>query len=217
MAPTPPTTTYINLGALGRQTPLSTLLILTGALTLTTILYTLTTFILNTFLLSGTPVSRFKSKSSSSGTWAVITGASDGIGREYSLQLAAAGFNVLLVSRTQAKLDNVAAEIQKAQQAKYEKVDVDTFAVDFGRCTETDYVHLTNKLQGRVVGVLVNNVGLSHEMPVRFEDCDIGELEGIVKVNCLATLRVTQTVLPCKSALQEILRNCCCTMSNADI
>jgi len=41
----------------------------------------------------------------------VVTGATDGIGREFALQLAAKGFNILLVSRTQAKLDTVAAEI----------------------------------------------------------------------------------------------------------
>lgn len=41
----------------------------------------------------------------------VVTGASDGIGKEFALQLAAAGFNILLVARNQEALTSVAAEI----------------------------------------------------------------------------------------------------------
>jgi NAD(P)-dependent dehydrogenase (short-subunit alcohol dehydrogenase family) len=45
------------------------------------------------------------------GAWAVVTGASDGIGRAFAFQLAKAGFNVLLVARNQKLLDSTAAEI----------------------------------------------------------------------------------------------------------
>lgn len=41
----------------------------------------------------------------------VVTGASDGIGREFAIQLARAGFNVLLAARNQAKLDSVVDDI----------------------------------------------------------------------------------------------------------
>ena len=41
----------------------------------------------------------------------VVTGASDGIGKEYALQLAAKGLNIFLVSRTESKLQSVAEEI----------------------------------------------------------------------------------------------------------
>jgi 17beta-estradiol 17-dehydrogenase / very-long-chain 3-oxoacyl-CoA reductase len=43
--------------------------------------------------------------------WLVVTGASDGIGREFAIQLAKAGFNVLLAARNQAKLDAVVDDI----------------------------------------------------------------------------------------------------------
>jgi len=45
------------------------------------------------------------------GAWAVVTGASDGIGRAFAFQLAKAGFNVLLIARNQKLLDSTAAEI----------------------------------------------------------------------------------------------------------
>ena len=41
----------------------------------------------------------------------MVTGASDGIGKEFAFQLAKAGFNVLLVARNQALLETTAAEI----------------------------------------------------------------------------------------------------------
>jgi 17beta-estradiol 17-dehydrogenase / very-long-chain 3-oxoacyl-CoA reductase len=41
----------------------------------------------------------------------VVTGASDGIGREFAVQLGLAGFNVLLVARNSKMLNDVAAEI----------------------------------------------------------------------------------------------------------
>ena len=46
------------------------------------------------------------------GAWAVVTGASDGIGKEFSFQLAKAGFNILLVARNKTVLEVTAAEIR---------------------------------------------------------------------------------------------------------
>jgi 17beta-estradiol 17-dehydrogenase / very-long-chain 3-oxoacyl-CoA reductase len=43
--------------------------------------------------------------------FSVITGASDGIGREFALQLAKAGFNVLLAARNRDMLATLAEEI----------------------------------------------------------------------------------------------------------
>jgi short-subunit dehydrogenase len=41
----------------------------------------------------------------------VVTGSTDGIGKAYALELAKRGVNIVLISRTQQKLDEVAAEI----------------------------------------------------------------------------------------------------------
>jgi hypothetical protein len=41
----------------------------------------------------------------------VVTGSTDGIGKAYALELARRGVNIVLISRTQQKLDEVAAEI----------------------------------------------------------------------------------------------------------
>lgn len=46
----------------------------------------------------------------------VITGATDGIGKEFALQLAKKKFNVFLISRTASKLEAVAEEIGKKKK-----------------------------------------------------------------------------------------------------
>lgn len=45
-----------------------------------------------------------------------MTGATDGIGKAYAFELARRGFNILLVSRTQSKLDETKAEINSASK-----------------------------------------------------------------------------------------------------
>lgn len=47
------------------------------------------------------------------GDYACITGGTDGIGLEYARQLAAKGYNLLLLSRTQSKLDRVKQELEE--------------------------------------------------------------------------------------------------------
>jgi NADP-dependent 3-hydroxy acid dehydrogenase YdfG len=53
----------------------------------------------------------------------VVTGATDGIGKEYARQLAWKGFNVFLVSRSQERLNSTAAEIS-AQFFSLSRLDV---------------------------------------------------------------------------------------------
>ena len=45
------------------------------------------------------------------GAWAVVTGATDGIGKEFASQLAKSGFNIILVARNKDLLSQSAAEI----------------------------------------------------------------------------------------------------------
>jgi 17beta-estradiol 17-dehydrogenase / very-long-chain 3-oxoacyl-CoA reductase len=178
----------ISLGPLGSQPPLAAFLITLGFLLAARITYVLSRFLLSTFVLPGTPLSSFGPK----GSWAVITGASDGIGKEFALQLSRKGFNLLLISRTQSKLDALSTLITSSTNP----VSVGTLAIDFSSPSETDYVHLTNALASKPIAILINNVGQSHSIPVPFTETTLPELQNIIRINCEATLRVTQTVLP---------------------
>lgn len=123
-----------------------------------------------------------------------MTGASDGLGKEYALQLASKGFNLVLVSRTESKLATLAAEIKHRFAAK--NIDVKILAMDFTRDDEADYARLEEIVRPLDVGVLINNVGQSHSIPVPFLETPKNELQNIITVNCLGTLKVTQIVAP---------------------
>ena len=47
------------------------------------------------------------------GNWAVVTGGSDGIGEAYAYELAKAGFNIVIVSRTMEKMEKVALNLRE--------------------------------------------------------------------------------------------------------
>jgi 17beta-estradiol 17-dehydrogenase / very-long-chain 3-oxoacyl-CoA reductase len=128
------------------------------------------------------------------GTWVVITGASDGIGKEYAIQLAQKGFNLLLVSRTQSKLDTLRQEIEHKYAGSAVKVKV--LSMDFAKDDEKDYTALQALVDDLDVGILINNVGLSHDVPIPFIQTPKKEIKDIIGINCLATLKVTQIVAP---------------------
>ena len=124
----------------------------------------------------------------------MVTGASDGIGKEFAIQLAQKGFNLVLVSRTESKLQTLAQEIE----TKYAGTAVKTKAVamDFARNNDEDYARLKSVVDGLEVAILINNVGKSHEIPVPFLLTPKHEMADIITVNCVGTLRVTQLIAP---------------------
>jgi 17beta-estradiol 17-dehydrogenase / very-long-chain 3-oxoacyl-CoA reductase len=131
------------------------------------------------------------SKFGGKGTWALVTGASDGLGKEYAIQLAQKGYNILLVSRTQSKLDTLASEIQ----SKY-NVETKTVAMDFAVNLDKDFDKVKSLVSELDVSILINNVGLSHSIPVPFHETSPQEMRDIITINCMGTLRVTQIVTP---------------------
>jgi 17beta-estradiol 17-dehydrogenase / very-long-chain 3-oxoacyl-CoA reductase len=93
------------------------------------------------------------------GGWAIVTGASDGIGKGYALQLAKAGFNVCLMARNKERLAEVAAEVR----SKY-TVSTKVIVQDFGKLTNEEEINeLKAKIEDFVkdhdTSILVNNVG----------------------------------------------------------
>jgi len=93
------------------------------------------------------------------GSWAVVTGATDGLGRAYVEELARKGLNVVLISRSLFKLQNVAREIESQYGVKTRVIDVD-FTED-----DTIYRKIGAQLQDLDIGVLINNVGMSYAYP----------------------------------------------------
>lgn len=167
-------------------------------------LYRLTTWtlsygalVLQAFVLPPVSMAKYGPKK---GAWAVVTGASDGLGKEFSQQLAQKGFNVVLVSRTKAKLEAVAGEIETKH-----KVQTKVVAFDASTDAPENYAQLASALEGLPVSVLVNNVGQSHSMPVPFMETSADEMSQIITLNNVVTLKVTQLVVPLiKKTLKDV-------------
>ncbi|THU89383.1 3-ketoacyl-CoA reductase [Dendrothele bispora CBS 962.96] len=167
----------------------ATVLLSLGTYSIAKVLYQALSVILQTFVLPGTSLKKFGAKK---GAWAVVTGASDGIGKEFAFQLAKAGFNVLLVARNKQLLDSTAKEIE----TKYSGTSTKTYSIDFSKNDEKAYTGLIATIESLEIGVLVNNVGKSHSMPAYLVDIPQDEIADIVAINVNATMRVTNMVLP---------------------
>ncbi|CAG2113922.1 unnamed protein product, partial [Medioppia subpectinata] len=98
--------------------------------------------------------------------WAVITGATDGIGLQYAKQMAQKGYNLVIISRNEDKL----MATQKSLLNDYKDCkQVKTIAADFSRTDVYDMIAKElNQLE--VIDVLVNNVGTLSTCPDYFLD-----------------------------------------------
>ncbi|KAI8914118.1 hypothetical protein BC831DRAFT_489115 [Entophlyctis helioformis] len=142
----------------------------------------------------GTPSAQANPRLSvAAGSWAVVTGASDGIGKEFALELAKLNFNVVLISRSRDKLEAVADLARKAASSE---IDVLVYPFDFSTADKTQYSLLKAALARIDVGLLVNNVAMNHAFPVPFIEEDEALVEAIVQVDVVAQLRMTRMVLP---------------------
>ncbi len=68
--------------------------------------------------------------------------------------------------------------------------------MDYSKDLDADYERLAETIKGLDVGILINNVGQSHSIPVPFLQTERAELQNIVTINCLGTLKTTQVVAP---------------------
>ncbi|KAM3927533.1 17-beta-hydroxysteroid dehydrogenase type 3-like [Leptodactylus fuscus] len=126
------------------------------------------------------------------GRWAVVTGATAGIGKAYALELAKRGLDIVLISRTLEKLKRVAAEIEKASGRKIKYIQA-----DFTNGSNI-YHTIQEELKGLEIGVLVNNVGMQiTEVPSKFLDTpDLKKMvESIINCNIMSAVQMTRIVL----------------------
>jgi short-subunit dehydrogenase len=88
------------------------------------------------------------------GKWALITGASSGIGKTFAYELAARRANVILSSRSEAVLDGMARDIRERFEVESEVISLDLADLD---APETLFCKVNE--MNRTVQVLINNAG----------------------------------------------------------
>lgn len=126
------------------------------------------------------------------GSWAVVTGATDGIGRAYCNELAKAGMNIVCISRTQDRLDTAVAELK----ADY-KVQAMSIQADFDSAnSDALYSKIADKLKTVEVGVLINNVGMSYDHAQYLDAISVEKIDSLIRMNIVSTTRMTHLILP---------------------
>lgn len=122
------------------------------------------------------------------GPWALIVGASDGVGAAFAEALASGGLNVVLVARRRELLDEVAAGIGRRHGVQTRAVAVDL--VDPGTAAA-----LLSAVEGLAVGFLVYCAGADPDFKP-FLANTISAAEAMVQRNCVVPMQLCHALAP---------------------
>lgn len=126
------------------------------------------------------------------GSWAIVTGSTDGIGKAFSFELASKGLNILLVGRNSQKLESTAKEIID----RHNNIEVRYVVLDYLQKSEEIVEKMEEAMKGLDVGVLVNNAGMASPYFRYFHEDDEEYMDAIVKVNLEGATWITKAVIP---------------------
>jgi short-subunit dehydrogenase len=118
--------------------------------------------------------------------WAIITGASSGIGEAFTDRFALSGYNLILISRTKNKL----LKIKQEYEFKY-GIMIEVIPVDL---TDNDSIGIIKPvISDKKIDILVNNAGFG--IAGNFIDQEVGDLENMIRLNCIAPILLTKLVI----------------------
>jgi uncharacterized protein len=119
---------------------------------------------------------------------AVVTGASAGIGKEFCEQLAARGYDLLIVSRDAFRLEELKRMLETDRE-----VSVDVFPADLS--LDDDVSRLVGVVAALPrLALLVNNAGFGTQGPL--VNASPAQQEAMLRLHTLAPMRLTQAALP---------------------
>jgi short-subunit dehydrogenase len=121
--------------------------------------------------------------------WALITGASSGIGAEFARQLAGRGMHLVLTARREPLLAQLAAELHQAHGTKTEII-----VADLSNPAEPARLLEEVHKRGLTIELLVNNAGFGHVSTI--EKADVARVLEMLRVNVSALTELTYRVLP---------------------
>ncbi|HEV2289810.1 MAG TPA: SDR family oxidoreductase [Candidatus Acidoferrales bacterium] len=123
------------------------------------------------------------------GKWALITGASAGIGQALAEQLASGGAHLVLTARRKDRLEKLAAKLRHDHD-----ISVEIFVADLTDPTAPGQIRAFTQSKKIEIELLVNNAGFGDYG--RFHETDIRRQLDMVQVNCAAVVHLTHLYLP---------------------
>lgn len=121
------------------------------------------------------------------GPWALIAGASEGIGAAFAAECAGRGLNLLLVARRPEPLAVTASRLRDATG-----VQVRTAAADLG--SASGLAEISRQARDREIGLLVCNAASSYEGP--FFKASLARYREVIEVNCQGALALIDMAAP---------------------
>jgi len=115
------------------------------------------------------------------GSWAIVTGASSGIGKEFARQLAASGLNLVLIARRLPLLETLGQQLAQQFSVQYRAVGADL-------SEENSLEKIATVSSDLDLGLLISNAGAG--IPNEFLSADLRELRRIVQLNIIAHLNL---------------------------
>jgi len=120
------------------------------------------------------------------GPWAVVTGASAGIGAEFALRVAERGINVVLVARRRNRLEELASTIEDMYRVEARVAPADLTARDIVEVLQPAIADIE-------IGLLINCAGVGSSGP--FLDMDPSVQESMINLNCRAPMLLTHEIV----------------------
>jgi len=124
-----------------------------------------------------------------SGKWALITGASAGIGVAFAQELAHGGTNLVLTARRKDRLEDLARGL-----AENYKIRAEVIAGDLADSNAPENILSFTKEKGIEIELLINNAGFGQYG--EFHSIEKQRLLDMVQVNCSAVVNLTHLFLP---------------------
>ncbi|KPK93567.1 hypothetical protein AMJ80_05905 [bacterium SM23_31] len=119
------------------------------------------------------------------GSWALVTGASSGIGAEFCRQLAPKGINLVMVARRKERMEQLAGELKDKHGVQTKVIPADLSKDDF---MET----LLPEISSLEIGLLINNAGFG--IRGAFLNSNLERELEMLSVNCRAPLILTRII-----------------------
>ena len=137
------------------------------------------------------------------GAWALVTGASNGIGLSFARVLSAKGFNVILHGRNESKLQAVIADLQKTYPKTLYRIVIADASNSHGMNSSIEAIASSlHDLPGPLT-VLINNVGGAANLRRAFlplREYTSTDADGVINLNARFTTQLTRALLPTLSA-----------------
>lgn len=128
------------------------------------------------------------------GSWAIITGSAQGVGKALAFQMAIKGLNIVLVDKNHSALEATSNELIEKHGWK---VEIKSIVMDLAKLSGEEIVKtIEEETRGLDVGILINNAGMAYPYPRFFHEVDSELMLNIMKVNMEAPTWVIKAVLP---------------------